>query len=139
MVRSENTFILNNGSGGGAAAPSTAIKTQTTGGWTPFRNIDLGVTGQVIKASAGEMGGYYLYNNVGTVVYVKFYDTASAPDDTFTPVLTIPIPGNAAANLMSNPGIQFLTGIAWRASTGVADNDNTAPAANQVVGNVFFA
>ena len=115
-----------------------ASNVSSSGGWSVLKNLDLGTTGEVIKASAGQVGGYFISNLVDSPVYVKFYNKATAPTSSDTPVLTLAIPSSAAANVLGVAGLQFNTGISWRASTGVADNDNTAPAANQVVANVFY-
>lgn len=111
---------------------------RTQGGCTAYRNLNLGVTGVVPKAAPGQLYGWYLANNAAAVRYVKVYDTASTPDGTFTPVLTLALPANSAANVFLATGMEFLNGIALRASTGVADNDTGAPTANDVIVNVFY-
>jgi hypothetical protein len=50
----------------------------------------------------------------------------------------MPIPAGAAANVFSDIGIAFGTGITVAATTGVAVADTAAPAANQVVGTIFY-
>ena len=109
------------------------------GGCTPYRNLGLGVAGQVVKGAPGRLYGWDLYNAGGAAAFVKLYDQVAAPDATRTPVLTVAIPAGASDRLEIPAGISFQNGIACRASTGVADNDATAPAANQVVANLFFA
>jgi hypothetical protein len=50
--------------------------------------------------------------------------------------MTIAIPGNTAgagAVIPLDPGIDFSTGISVRLTTGVADNDANAVAANEVI------
>ncbi len=139
MFENQSVYVLNNNNSGGGVGPGTTVKVQATGGWDKFRNIDLGLTGEVIKDAQGQIGGYFIYNNGNTPVYVKFYDLATVPTEADTPALTITIPSQSAANLLNNPGIEFATGIAWRASLGVDDSDTNAPSTNQVVANVFFA
>jgi hypothetical protein len=103
-----------------------------------YRNINLSTTGQVIKTGAGQVCEYYIYNTGAAVVYVKFYNKATAPSSSDTPVRTYAIPATNGANLTIPMGLDFSTGISVRASTGVADNDNTAPSANQVIVNIGY-
>jgi hypothetical protein len=114
-------------------ATSEAIYT-----WATYRNINLGTTGQVIKASTGQLGGWYLFNNAAAARFVKLYNQATAPDQTATPLLTIQLPAGGGANLLAVAGIDFTTGISARATTGVADNDTGAPSANDVIVNILY-
>ena len=62
---------------------------------------------------------------------------------TTTPVITIGIPGNTSDDISANfgpggMGIMFDTAICAPATTGVADADTGAPAANDVIINVFY-
>jgi hypothetical protein len=111
---------------------------QAVATWNTYRNLNLGVTGQQIKTTPGEVGGWFLANNAAAVRYIKLYDTNQTPDQTFTPKLTIVLPANSAANVLAPAGVDFTSGIAVRATTGVADNDTGAPAANDVIVNIFY-
>ena len=107
-------------------------------GLDTYRNINLGVTGQVIKAGPGQLYGYH-YDNVALDIRVlKFYDQATVPTHTDTPKLSIRLPGSSAANIFTCLGVTFHTGISVRGTTGIADNDVGVPAANDVVINVYF-
>jgi hypothetical protein len=117
------------------------IKPRTSGGYTIFRSIDLDETEEEVKATAGQLFGWYIFNAAATTHYVKFYNatTANVTVGTTTPVLTIPVPAGSAANVFTDTGIAFGTAITAAATTGVADNDTGAPAANAVVVNAFYA
>jgi hypothetical protein len=117
------------------------IKPRTSGGYTIFRSIDLDETEEEVKATAGQVFGWYIFNAAATTHYVKFYNatTANVTVGTTTPVLTIPVPAGSAANVFTDTGIAFGTAITAAATTGVADNDTGAPAANAVVINVFYS
>lgn len=109
-----------------------------------YRNLDLGVTGQVVKNSAGYVRGWYVGNAAAAVRYVKLYDKATAATETDTPKLTLLIPASAAVNVGLNGGdapvaISFDNGISLRATTGVADNNTVAPTANDVVINLLYS
>lgn len=61
-------------------------------------------TAQVIKASAGQLFGYYIYNPNSSAQYVQFYNTASASVTvgTTSPLFMLTIPPTSAANLMND-------------------------------------
>lgn len=123
------------------AIGNVGIVPRTSGGLSMFRSIDIDESEEDVKTSAGQVFGYYIFNAAATTHYVKFYNATAAnvTVGTTTPVLTLPVPAGAAANLMSETGIAFSTAISVAATTGVADNDSGAPATNAVVINVFYA
>lgn len=106
--------------------------------WNTYRTLDGQPAGVNVKAAPGQVGGWYLSNNAGSVRYVKLYDKATAPTSADTPKLTVLVPANGAANLLAVCGIDFAAGIGVRVTTGVADNDTGAPSANDVVVNLFY-
>lgn len=119
---------------------STVAPSADTEGLDFVRDIDLDETETAIKATAGKLYGWYLYNDGAAEVYVKVYNatTATVVVGTTVPDLTIPVPAGSAANVEYTNGIAFSTAITAAATTLVADNDATAPAANQVIANFFF-
>ncbi len=111
----------------------------TTSGLSISRDIDLdNGTLTVVKASAGNLYGYYIFNAHSATVYVKFYNVTSGTLGTGTPVLTFPVPAGGGANVSFAYPISFATGICVGAGTGVADADNTDPGANLVIANIFY-
>lgn len=106
--------------------------------WNPYLNINTNVTGISIKNTGGEVGGWWLSNNAASARFLKFYDTAATPDNTYTPILVVQIPASGAANIIAPAGINFNNGIAIRATNNVAYNDNSTPANNDVVVNIFW-
>ena len=109
-----------------------------TGGLEVYRNLDLGVTGQVIRASSVVLINWHMTNKHATNYrYVKFYNEPLAPTQANTPVLTIPLAPGASSNPEFLSGIgKFPDGLSVRATTGIADNDTGAPTANDVVVNI---
>lgn len=103
-----------------------------------LRVIDLSTTGQIAKATPGVLHGYYLANNAATARFVKLYNKATAPTGADTPLATLELPASSAANVWFGPGIAFSAGISVRGTQLVADADATAPAANDLVVNLFF-
>lgn len=116
------------------------IDPRTSGGLDVFRTLDADETEEEVKATAGQVYGWYIYNDGAAKVYVKLYDAtaASVTVGTTTPKMTIPIPAGSAANVEFTNGIAFATAICIAATTGVADADVAAPAANQVVANILY-
>jgi hypothetical protein len=118
---------------------------RTSGGTTIFRSIDLDEGAlEVVKASAGQIYWIHAMNLSASTRFVKIYDATSGTIGTGTPVLTFPIATqgttNGAGFMLAVPnGIEFSTGISVGASTGIADADTGAPAANDVVINIGFA
>lgn len=116
----------------------------TSGGLSISRTLSVNnTTGTNPKGSAGQVYGWVITNTNASARFVKLYNKATAPSvGTDTPVITLVIPGNAngagivAAEFTS--GIAFGTGIGLGITTGVADADTGAPAANEVVVNLFY-
>lgn len=118
----------------------TSASPVTSGGLSAYRNISILATGVSIKGSAGQIYGYYLYNNSAATRFVKFYNKATAPTiGTDTPVLTIPLPAGGGANLSFPIGVAFALGIGIGATQLVADSDTTAPSANDVIVDVYYS
>jgi hypothetical protein len=81
-------------------------------------------TAQAIKASAGCVYGYYIYNPNATAQFVQFYNTASGSVTvgTTNPLFMLTIPATSGANLFINTGIQFSTAISWAATSTAGGN-----------------
>ncbi len=82
-------------------------------------------------------------NTNAAVRYLKIYNKASAPIvGTDTPVLVFAIPAattGAGSNIpIGVPGIKFVTGIAFALTTGAADSDTAAVAANEIIVNLAY-
>jgi hypothetical protein len=95
-----------------------------------------------VKASAGKVYSIQVFNNNASQRFFKFYDKATAPTvGTDTPVKVIAIPGNTSGSgavLAWGRGLTFANGVAYALTTGVADSDTNAVAANEIVVNVDY-
>jgi len=114
---------------------------ETSGGYTtPFRSVDLDETEEEVKASAGQVYGYYFWNNATSARWIKWYNatTANTTVGTTSPYLTMMAPASSAGHVSFPHGIPFSTAITVAATTGVLDSDTGAPSANDVGVNVFF-
>ena len=123
---------------------ATTPRPETANGLSIFRSLDLDETEEAVKATAGQVYGWFIANTATTTRFVKFYDdtVANVVVGSTTPVITFGIPGNTsddiAANALGAMGITFANAITVAATTGVADADTGAPAANDVIINVFY-
>lgn len=117
---------------------------QTANGLTISRTLSAASTNATsVKGSAGQVYTVIAHNINAAVRYLKLYNKATAPTvGTDTPVMTLPIPANAAgAGFVLDTGgmgIAFATGIGLAITTGVADADTGAVAANEIVVNLLY-
>jgi len=117
----------------------TKVIPATSGGLSVYRNINLVATGINIKSSAGQIYGWFLFNDSAAVRYVKLYNKSSSPSvGSDTPFMTIPLPAGGGANVNFTSGITLSNGIGVAATTGVTDGDSGAPAANEVIVNIIY-
>ena len=91
-----------------------------------------------IKAAAGRVLGWDLSNTTSSWRYVKLHNVASATAGAGV-VKTIGIPPNGLAQSNIPVGLGFATAISRSIVTGAADADATVTAANDVVGDIYFA
>ncbi|WP_437587186.1 hypothetical protein [Sorangium sp. So ce1000] len=124
---------------GGNTIGAVSVKPATAGGLSVYRYIGLNSTGQNVKSSPGQVFGWHLSNSGASGVFVKLYNMGTAPQiGTSTPVATLYVPAGQAISAGHTNGIEFSLGIGIGATTGVADNDISDPAANTMIVNVFY-
>lgn len=117
-----------------------SLQPRTANGCDIFRSLDLDETEEEVKASAGNVFGYYFHNKAATTMWLKFYNatTANVTVGTTTPVMTLGLPAGASGNVGLPYPVSFDTAITVAVTTGIADNDTGAPAANDVSINIFY-
>lgn len=114
----------------------------TAGGATQFRLLSAaGINASVVKASAGRVYGYSIFNTSASAKYVKLYNKATAPvPASDTPLRTIMIPAGGIAAFHIGQGLGgFTNGIALVSTGAVADTDSTAVVANDLIIQVDYA
>lgn len=84
---------------------------------------------QVIKATAGNLYGYYIYNPNSAATYVMIYNIAAASVTvgTSTAQMVFCIPASSGANLMFPYPISF-TNAGWSIAAATTGGGNSAPA-----------
>ncbi len=116
------------------------IKPRTSGGLTTYHLISGASTNAVsVKASAGQLFGWYIYNSNAAARKVAFHNTAGTPTAGASVFFSIMVPPLSGANVFSETGIAFSTGIGITTTTGVADSDSASVAANDLNINLFYA
>lgn len=109
---------------GAGSAPTTAARLPSSAATT---------NATLVKSSAGAIYSVNGYNASAGVIYLKFYDKATAPTvGTDVPVLTYALPPTATFSFEVPFG--FSTGIGYGMVTGAADNNTTAIGAGDVLG-----
>jgi hypothetical protein len=93
----------------------------------------------VVKASAGRLLGFQLFNSGAAAAYVKLHNSATTPTAGAGVFMAIPLPAGASVSIAIPVGIGFSAGIGMTIVQGAADTDATAVALNQVVGHLAFA
>lgn len=116
----------------------------TGGASTAGAIVPSNTTAVSLKGSAGTVYGVQVYGISATPAYLKIYDSAAVTCGSGTPIKRLMIPGGspntagAGSNVTFGPGIITSTGIGYCITTGIADNDTSAPAATTFLVNVDY-
>jgi hypothetical protein len=115
------------------------IAPQTTGGFSTFHLVSSATTNATnIKNSAGQVFGWYIYNNNASARKVAFHNTAGTPSAGSGVIFALVIPANSGANVFNAIGIPFATGIAITTVTDIADAGTTAVAVDDLNINIWY-
>jgi hypothetical protein len=117
-----------------AAVAASVINSTSSDGGTALTN-----GAQAIKASAGRLLGYFVFNPNAVTSYVQFYNTASGSVTvgTTNPLFMLAIPAASAANLwMQAGGVSFGTAMSWAATSTAGGNGAPTTALDAVA---FYA
>lgn len=105
-----------------------------------FHLVPTGIStnASVVRKGPCGLSGWYILNTNAAVRCVKIYDSATTPEvGTDVPKITIALPPGGAANLSLDEDIKFQKGLAIATTTGVADNNASATASEDLVINLF--
>jgi hypothetical protein len=120
-----------NASGGASVTPVP----HTAGGLSKAKILSAASTNATnVKASAGQLYGWALFNTTSAAKYLKLHNTAGTPTAGAAVDFTILIPANSGTNVEFSHGIPYATGIGYTITGAAADTDTTAGAANDVLG-----
>jgi len=122
------------------------IGVRTSGGCTPYKNIDVDESEDEVKGSAGQLYWIHAMNTTAAVIYLKVYNNTAAgvTVGTTVPDLTFPLPTQGDTNgagftISFSTPIAMGTGITIACTGALADNDATAVGANACVINLGYA
>jgi hypothetical protein len=129
-----------------ALVPATAdglgvvLRPEATGGLSAWSSTsDLDETEEEVKATAGQLYGYYFHNASTSVRYLKFYANTAAGTIVGTTATLFRLPIRQGAGHVSfGQGVAFATGITVACTTGYADSDVGAPTTDDVQLTVFY-
>jgi hypothetical protein len=121
------------------AIGNVGLVPRTTGGLTPFHLVSAATTNATnVKASAGQLFGWFITNSNASMRKVTFHNTAGTPTAGASVFFTLNIPGSGAANIMNGMGIAFGTGIAITTTTDLTDAGTTAVGVGDLTINLFY-
>lgn len=133
---SGNSITVDNG---GTFAVQASMAPATSGGLSTYHLVSAGSTNATnIKASAGQVFGWFIYNSNSSARKVAFHNTAGTPTAGSSIFFSLVIPATSGANVEFTNGITFGTGIGITTVTGLADNDTAAVASNDLIINIFY-
>lgn len=140
---SSGDYAVHNQSPEGASYTTPTATAGAGVGCTPHSILSANTVNETaIKASAGNLYHLNVTNIGANEVFFKLYnDTTANIDETDTPVLRYVVPGNAAGagnSVNISVPIAFSTAITYRITTGAADNNTGAVAADEVLVSACF-
>ena len=112
---------------------------QVPGGCLTFHLESAATTNPtVVKNSAGQVYGWFIYNSNAAARKLCFHNSAAAPTAGAGIFFTLVIPPQSAANVFFPVGVAFTTGIAITTVVGLPDNSSAAVAADDLNINIFY-
>lgn len=135
-VTESGTWTVQPGNTANTTPWLTSLSPATSGGWSVSSQTGLTNTIVSVKASAGQLGGYMMYNPNPSVSYIQVFNSTVGGSTLGSPTYVIPLPPNAAANIEFANGIAHSTAISV-AAVATTPTGSTAPATN-LVGFVLF-
>lgn len=117
---------------------SDTLAPTTSGGLTTFFNGAVTNTAVAVKASAGQVYSWMLFNPSGAVAYLQVFNVAAAgvTVGTTAPLFSIPVQAGTQVPFSTDIGIAFGTAISVAATT--TPTGSSAPGTAMVV-NIFYA
>jgi len=98
---------------------NAVVDTPVTSGGLSIVTGSVGATATAIKASAGQLYGYHLFNTTAAVAYVQIFNvaTGSVTLGTTAPTMSIGIPASGGVTVNFDKGIAFSTAISFACTT----------------------
>jgi hypothetical protein len=98
---------------------NAVVDTPVTSGGLSIVTGSVGGTATAIKASAGQLYGYHLFNTTAAVAYVQIFNVASGSVTvgTTAPTISIGIPASGGVTVNFDKGVAFGTAISFACTT----------------------
>ena len=123
----------------GTGTMNVTIVSGATGGDSTFHLVSAASTNATnIKASAGKVTGWNIYNSNASARKVAFHNTAGTPTAGSSVHSTVVVPGLAGTNVSFPDGIDFSSGIAITTVTDLTDAGTTAVGLNDLIINIYY-
>ncbi len=94
-------------------------------------NLNVLNVGTLLVSGQFVLKDYYFKNRSAGERFLKFYDIAATPTSSDIPYRVISLSPGESGHIQT--AIHHQLGFGIRATTGLADNDNGAPSANDVI------
>lgn len=122
-----------------APLPVQSIPGTTNGCTLFYRNSSADTNAANIKASAGKVYSITATNTNASVRYLRLYNASGSPTvGTTSTVFKVALPAGGGVHLSFECGLNFSSGIAMSLTTGAADTDTGAVAANELAVNIGY-
>lgn len=106
---------------------------------TPFSAIQPNnTTGVVISTTPNNtIEGIEIFNVGAAGAFIKLYNLDTVPTASDTPLLRYYIPADTGFAISLGRIAGFNKGVSYRVTAGIADNNNVAVPANEVIINIY--
>lgn len=139
IVNQGGTWTVQPGNTANTTAWLTSQTPATSGGLTTYHLVSGASTNATnIKASAGQLYCYSVFNTNAAMRKLAFHNTAGSPTAGASVFFSLPIPGGGGANVCTDSGIAFSSGIAITTVTEGADSGTSAVGSGDLIINLFY-
>lgn len=134
-----SSFDVGNFPGIQVVSGEVGVIPDIAGGFDVFHLVSAATTNPtVVKASPGQLYGWYLYNASAAPKKLAFHDDASPPTAGASIKFSVMVPPFSAANISFTVGIPFSAGIGITTVAGIADTDASSVALNDLLINLWY-
>lgn len=110
-----------------------------SGGLTTYHLVSAGSTNATsIKGTAGQVYGWYIYNSNAAARKVAFHNTSGTPTAGSSVFFSLVIPPGGGANVFTDKGIAFSSGIGITTVTELGDAGSSAVASEDLIINIWY-
>jgi len=139
MARTGRAFPQSTRARTSKASVVTPYATPAGQKWLAWKVLSTaGTNATLIKQGSGTLGPISLVNTNASTRYLHIYDAIVLAMGTTVPSITFALPPSEILFFRSDGGLTFSTGLCFSLTTGAADNDTGAVAADEVTGVICW-